>query len=69
MLGNVNVCVSVCVSPWAGSVLWEVTVNMHKLGCTSVGTGLDLIIIVVVPETKNMTNVAAYVRESPPGCQ
>lgn len=35
-LGLQCVC-RVCApaSPWAGTVLWEVTVNMHKLGCAA----------------------------------
>ncbi len=64
-LGLVCVCVFLCcvcvclwASPWAGSVLWEVTVNMHKLGCMGRGTGLDLIII---SETERTWLIGLYV--------
>lgn len=65
------VCAFVCVfmlcvlaSPWAGSALWEVTVNMHKLGCTGRGTGLWF--DHHRRHRENMTNTAAlHARESP----
>lgn len=67
----VCVCAFVCVfmlcvlaSPWAGSALWEVTVNMHKLGCTGRGTGLWF--DHHRRHRENMTNTAAlHARESP----